>query len=87
MPGPIDARIGSSFANIGNTFVISGGARFPVTPNISILGEIGALPRAPFQDAADLAVPAAPGQDLRINGYHLNANVQVNPIFHGNWAP
>jgi hypothetical protein len=85
-----DAGAGMSFANIGNTFAASGRARFPIGALVSINGEVGVLPHAPFDAADEIAMPLpplAPRLDARVNGYHFNGNLQVNPFNRGRWMP
>jgi hypothetical protein len=80
-----NAAIGPSFGTLGSTPVVDGSAGYLVAPHISIAGEFGVLPHAPF-DKANVVAPAlgpiGSPSDIHVNAYHTNANlfVQSSPL-------
>ena len=77
-----DALVGPSFANVGTTFATLGAVDFRLSDRISVIGEGGILPRAPFGDAATIAPPATfdAADRLRVNTFHWNGNVRFRPF-------
>jgi hypothetical protein len=81
----VNAIVGPSFGTLGSTPVVNTSAGYELTPSLSLVGEFGALPHAPFDKANGIA-PApggvAPASDVHVNAYHTNANlfVQSPPI-------
>jgi hypothetical protein len=76
-----NAAVGPSFANLGTTFSSTAGLDVRLNNRASIVGEFGTLPHAPFRDAAMIA-PAGEGA-LRVNAYHWNGNLRVEPLQKG----
>ena len=77
----LNASIGPSFSNIGTTYSATGGVEFRLNDQVGLVGEFGATPHAPFNDAAEIAAPLAVGsQPSRVNAYHWNGNVKVRPF-------
>ena len=77
-----DALVGPSFANVGTTFATLGAVDFRLSDQISLVGEGGILPRAPFRDAVTIAPPATfdAADRLRVNAFHWNSNVRIRPF-------
>ena len=76
-----DAAVGPSFATLGTTWSTTAGLSMKVNDRTWLVGEIGMLPHAPFADAAYIAPPAPqPAESPRVNAYHVNANVKVQPV-------
>jgi hypothetical protein len=76
-----NAAVGPSFANLGTTFSSTAGLDVRLNDRVSIVGEFGVLPHAPFRDAAMIA-PAADNA-LRVNAYHWNGNLRLEPLEKG----
>jgi opacity protein-like surface antigen len=80
-----NAAIGPSFGTLGSTPVVDALAGYALTPHVSVAGEFGVLPHAPF-DKASIVAPTlgsiASSSDVHVNAYHLNANlfVQSSPV-------
>src|ERR671939_705964 len=80
-----NAAIGPSFGTLGSTPVVDTSAGYRLTPHMSIAGEFGVLPHAPF-DKANVVAPTfgsvASASDVHVNAYHTNANlfVQSSPV-------
>ena len=80
-----NAAVGPSFGTLGSTPVVDASAGYAFTPHISLAGEFGVLPHAPFDKANVVAPtlgPVASRSDVHVNAYHTNANlfVQSSPI-------
>ena len=80
-----NAAIGPSFGTLGSAPVIDASAGYKVSPYVSLAGEFGVLPHAPFDKAAVVAPtlrPIASPSDIHVNAYHTNANlfVQSSPV-------
>ena len=54
---------------------------------LSLVGEFGIIPRAPFRDASEIAPPVDASADPRVNAYHWNGNLKVRPFEVGRLAP
>jgi len=81
------ADIGPSFGTFGSTPAFNASTGLKIWDRVGVAGEFGALPRASFERASDVA-PGAPAlvprDDLYVNSYHANANLQVQA---GGWGP
>jgi opacity protein-like surface antigen len=75
-----NASIGPSFANLGTTFSTRAELDVEMTDRVSLVGEFGILPRAPFADATEIAPPMGGADVRRVNAYHLNGNVLFRPF-------
>jgi hypothetical protein len=75
------AAIGPSFSNVGTTWTAIGSVRFDATDRVAIIGEVGVVPRAPYEEAAEIAsvLPVSLAGDRRVDAYHANANLVVRP--------
>jgi opacity protein-like surface antigen len=86
----LNAGIGPAFGTFGSTPAIDGSGGYRFSENVSVAGEFGLLRHAPFDKAGAIAPPVSPlvpAADLRVNGYHANANVIVQPVSWGRIAP
>src|SRR5215210_5956325 len=83
----INATVGPSFANLGTTFSTTAGLDVALTDRLAVVGEFGVLPHAPFRDAAEIAPPVSEGDARRVNAYHWNGNLKVQPFAFGNISP
>lgn len=85
-----NAAIGPSFGTLGSTPVIDASAGYQVNPYVSVAGEFGVLPHAPF-DKANVVAPALSSisspSDVHVNAYHTNANLFVKPSAWGRFDP
>jgi opacity protein-like surface antigen len=88
-PLAVHALVGPSFANVGTTFSTVGALDFRMSDALALTGEAGILPRAPFGEASEIAVPATfdTPSALRVNAYHWNGNIRVRPVTFGNVSP
>jgi opacity protein-like surface antigen len=75
-----NASVGPSFANLGTTFSTRAGLEVEMNDRVSLVGEFGILPRAPFRDATEIAPPTTGADPRRVNTYHVNGNVMVRPF-------
>jgi hypothetical protein len=86
----LQASVGPVFGNVGTTFAASGSAEVALSERIALVGEVGALPHAPFGEAEELATPL-PGlvgaSDFHVNGYHANANLRWRPAAESRLIP
>ena len=86
----IQASVGPTFGNVGTTVAASGSADLALGNRFALVGEVGALPHAPFRDADELATPL-PGlvgaSDFHVNGYHANANLRWRPAAESRLMP
>ena len=71
--------MGPSFSNIGTTYSALAGVDVKLNDRVALVGEFGATPHTPFEDAAEIAVPlAGPGsQPKQVDAYHWNGNLKV----------
>ena len=55
---------------------------FRLSDRISLVGEGGILPRAPFREAVTIAPPATfdAADRLSVNAFHWNSNVRIRPF-------
>jgi hypothetical protein len=83
----LNAAVGPSFASLGTTFAATTGLEFNLTDRAAIVGEFGMLPRATFDNAAEIAPPLVGTDARRVNAYHWNGNVKVRPFDLGNASP
>jgi opacity protein-like surface antigen len=85
----LNAAVGPSFSNIGTTYATSAGVDIRVNDRVGLVGEFGATPHTPFEDAAEIAAPLAGSgsQPSRVNAYHWNGNVKVRPFEIGGLRP
>jgi hypothetical protein len=81
-PVSLNASVGPSFGNVGTTFSTVGSLQFNVNDYMSLVGEAGILPRAPLHEAGVIAPPAAFADvdRTRVNSYHWNGNVKLQPF-------
>ncbi len=75
------AAVGPSFSNVGTTWTAMGSVRVNLTDRAAIVGEVGAVPRAPYDKASEIAatLPVSLSGERRVNAYHTNANLVVRP--------
>jgi len=85
----LNASVGPSFANIGTTFATTAGLSYGVTDRMWLVGEFGAMPHAPFSEAADVAAPITTplATPRHVNAYHWNGNVRIRPFFTSRVEP
>jgi hypothetical protein len=78
----LNANVGPSFANVGTTFAAGGTVDVALNNRTTLVGELGMLRHAAFDEAFSLAEPLAiPGAaNPRVNGYHWNGNVKFQPF-------
>jgi opacity protein-like surface antigen len=86
----VNASVGPSFGTLGSTPGINASAGYKLTPYVSLGGEFGVLPHAPF-DKANVVAPA-PGSitspaAVHVNAYHTNANLFVQSAPLGRFEP
>lgn len=84
------AGLGPSIGTLGSTPVIDVSAGYAMSRHLSVAGEFGALPHAPFDKAGALApsvAPLAASSDAHVNAYHANANLFVQPSPLGRLSP
>jgi Outer membrane protein beta-barrel domain len=79
-----NASVGPSFGTFGSTPVASAAGGYKLTDHVSVVGEVGVLPHAPFDKASAIAPsvsPFVPSSNVHVNAYHTNANlfVQASP--------
>jgi opacity protein-like surface antigen len=83
----LNASLGPSFANVGTTFSTVAGLDVKLNDRTALVGEFGVIPRAPFNDASEIAAPVAVPSDARVNAYHWNGNLKVRPFAVSGFAP
>ena len=86
----LDAGVGPAFGTLGSVPAVDGTVGYGFNEHVSVAGEFGLLPHAPFDKAGVIAPavsPLVPAADLRVNGYHANGNVIVRPGFWGRVEP
>jgi hypothetical protein len=77
----LNATVGPSFANLGTSMAATAGVNVSLNDYVDLTGELGALPRAPIDDADKvLRLPVANPRDGRLHAYHWNGNVRVRPF-------
>jgi opacity protein-like surface antigen len=75
------AAVGPSFGTLGSTPVVDASAGYRMTGHLSLAGEFGVLPHAPFDKANVIAptmTPFATSSDVHVNVYHTSANLFVH---------
>jgi opacity protein-like surface antigen len=83
----LNASVGPSFATLGTTFSTTAALDLALTDRVALVGEFGALPHAPFDDAAEIAPPVAAAEPPRVNAYHWNGNLKVQPFRVASLSP
>ncbi len=86
----LNAGIGPAFGTLGSVPAVDGTGGYRFNEHVSLGGEFGVLRHAPFDKAAVIAPavsPLVPAADLRVNGYHANGNVTVQPGIWGRVEP
>src|SRR5205085_8589458 len=86
----LNAGLGPSFGSLGSTPVADASAGYRLNDHVSIGGEFGVLPHAPFDKAASIAPavsPFVPSADVHVNAYHTNANLFVQASPRGRLVP
>jgi opacity protein-like surface antigen len=81
----LNAGVGPAFGTLGSVPAVDGTGGYRFNEHVSVAGEFGLLPHAPFDKAGIIAPtvsPLVPAADLRVNGYHANGNITVHP---GTW--
>ena len=82
----LNAGVGPAFGTLGSVPAVDGTGGYSFNEHVSVSGEFGLLPHAPFEKAGTIAPvvsPLVPAAHLRVNGYHANGNVTFRP---GIWA-
>jgi hypothetical protein len=82
----LNAGVGPAFGTLGSVPAVDGTGGYRFNEHVSVAGEFGLLPHAPFEKAAIIAQPVSPlvpAADLRVNGYHAGGNVRVQPGIWG----
>lgn len=82
----VDASLGPSFANLGTTFAATTGLDLRLNDRVTLVGELGMLPRASMEDAQEVAPPFA-GHAPKVTAYHWNGNVEVHALEMRNVRP
>jgi len=78
----MQATVGPAAGSIGTAWLASGSVAVPLAGPVTVLGEVGTLRRAPFDEADEIALSLpgfVPASDVKVNAYHVNANVLVTP--------
>ena len=76
----MNAGVGPAFGTLGSVPAVDGTGGYRFNEHVSVAGEFGLLPHAPFDKAGMIAPslsPLVPAADLRVNGYHANGNVTI----------
>lgn len=78
----LNAALGPSFANLGTTFATTAGVDFALNDRMTLVGEFGLMPHAPFKSDLEVTSPlAADGLSAtRVNAFHWNGNLKVRPF-------
>jgi hypothetical protein len=86
-PVSLNASVDPSFGNVGTTFPTVGSLQFKVNDYMSLLGEAGVLPLAPFREAGAIAPPAgfADTDRARVNAYRWNGKSTHSPRTSRQW--
>jgi hypothetical protein len=86
----LNAGVGPAFGTLGSVPAVDGTGGYRFNEHVSVAGEFGLLRHAPFDKAGMIAPavsPLVPAADLRVNGYHVNGNVTVQPRIWGRVEP
>jgi opacity protein-like surface antigen len=84
----VNAAVGPSFANLGNTFSTIGAVDYALNDRTTLVGEFGLLPHAPFAEASEIApAPAVADASRHVNAWHWNGNLRVRPFPSGRLQP
>ena len=86
----MNAGVGPAFGTLGSVPAVDGTGGYRFNEHVSVPGEFGLLPHAPFDKAGMIAPslsPLVPAADLRVNGYHANGNVTIQPGLWGRVEP
>ena len=86
----LNAGVGPSFGTFGSTAAADASGGYKATNHVSVAGEIGVLPHAPFDKAGSVAPSISPfvsSSDVHVNAYHANANLFVQPSPWGRFMP
>jgi hypothetical protein len=83
----LNASIGPSFANLGTTVATTADIGVNLSDRVALVGEFGVMPRASFDDAAEIAPPFAGAEPRRVNAYHWNGNLRLRPFEYGRLSP
>jgi opacity protein-like surface antigen len=86
----LNAGVGPAFGTLGSVPAVDGTGGYRFNEHFSVGGELGVLPHAPFDKAAIIAPsvsPLVPTADLRVNGYHVNGNLIIQPGLWGRVEP
>jgi len=76
----LNASVGPSFANLGTTWSTMADLNLSLNDRVALVGEFGMLPHAPFRDATEVAPPVGEGEATRLNAYHWNGNLKLQPF-------
>src|SRR4051794_16680718 len=69
----LNAAVGPSFANLGTTFSTTASLDLKLNDNVTVLGEAGIMPHAPFRIGEQVLSPLASiGNAQHVNAYHWN---------------
>src|SRR5436190_20462283 len=78
----MNAGVGPAFGTLGSVPAVDGTGGYRFNEHVSVAGEFGLLPHAPF-DKAGIIMPSlqplAPTAHLRAHGYHANGNETIQP--------
>jgi opacity protein-like surface antigen len=86
----LSGGLGPAFGTLGSVPAVNGTGGYRFNEHISVAGEFGLLPHAPFDKAGVIAPavsPLVPAAHLRVNGYHANGNVNIQPGIRGHVEP
>jgi outer membrane protein W len=83
----LNASVGPSFANVGTTVSATADLTVALNDRVAVVGEFGMLPHAPFRDALEIAPPVSDGEARRLNAYHWNGNLKVQPFTVAGFSP
>jgi opacity protein-like surface antigen len=86
----LNANVGPAFGRLGAVASVDGTGGYRFNEHVSVVGEFGALPHAPVDKAGVIAPavsPLVPSADLRVNGYHANGNLTMQPGIWGRVEP
>ena len=86
----LNAGVGPAFGTLGSVPAVDGTGGYRFNEHVSVAGEFGVLPHAPFDKAGVIAPavsPLVPTADLRVNGSHANGNLTVQPGIWGRVEP
>src|SRR5436309_7936774 len=86
----LNAGVGPSFGTFGSTASADASGGYKLTDHLSLAGEFGMLPHAPFDKAGSVAPsvsPFVPSSNVHVNAYHTNANLLVETSPWGRFVP